>query len=412
MKKISILIPTHKGREKFVKIILDSLENQTYKNFNVIICDNDSTKDKVPEYIKNYDYDIRYIVNNTNLGPQKNIMKLISLVESEYFKFILSDDLISDDFLEKTINLFDTKNDIDAIFTKRIFIDEFGKKTGEANFHEYDKSRIFDAKELFKISCEKVDWFAGELTNFIFKNKKYNYDELFTPSFTCKDNSFVCSYDLILFLNLLSKNSKVYFLNEPLCMIRNHDDRTLLQYDSRVTCKLDYVYFIKECYELGYIEKNIFEERSFELLNEAFYFLESYDKLSLKTMFYLKNFAKFVLQQMKSLYKNCNNPFISLDYVFDFKLKKEIFKKADRKIVVFGTGEYSRQFFSNNKEFLDKVFCFMDDNLVGEEFFGKKIIKRDFIDGAIYFVSSTKYKDIIVKNLVDMGVNKKDIFVL
>lgn len=224
MCKVSILIPTHEGRDKFVIKILQKLSLQTYSNFKVIIADNDYLKKEVPSYIKDFNFEIEYIINKKNLGPQKNVMNLISLVKTDFFKFIFSDDLISEDFLEKCVSILDENTDYSAVFTKRIFIDENGKYTGDANFYDFDESKKLLVQNLFEETCEKLDWFPGEMTNFIFRKKEYVFSELFTPKFGTQ-KSFICSYDLVLFLNLLKKDDNVYFINEPLCMIRNHDDR-------------------------------------------------------------------------------------------------------------------------------------------------------------------------------------------
>ena len=54
--KIDILMATYNG-EKYLREQIDSILNQTFKDFNLIICDDcskDSTKDILEEYNKNY----------------------------------------------------------------------------------------------------------------------------------------------------------------------------------------------------------------------------------------------------------------------------------------------------------------------------------------------------------------------
>lgn len=52
MKKISIIIPTFNS-EKYIKITLESILQQNYKNYEIIICDNHSS-DNTVEIIKNF----------------------------------------------------------------------------------------------------------------------------------------------------------------------------------------------------------------------------------------------------------------------------------------------------------------------------------------------------------------------
>lgn len=89
---ISVIIPTFNRAEK-LRNCLRSLENQTYRNFEVIICDDgstDNTKSVVDEFRHNlkiiYDYD-----NNFG-GPARPRNKGIKLAKGEFLAFLDSDD--------------------------------------------------------------------------------------------------------------------------------------------------------------------------------------------------------------------------------------------------------------------------------------------------------------------------------
>ena len=79
--KIDILMATYNG-EKYIVEQIDSIINQTYKNWNLLIRDDNST-DRTLEIIKNYqkkDARIRILDNNkVNLGIVKNFEKFQSL---------------------------------------------------------------------------------------------------------------------------------------------------------------------------------------------------------------------------------------------------------------------------------------------------------------------------------------------
>ena len=53
MPKFSIIIPVY-NVEKYLKKCLDSVFNQTYKDYEVIVV-NDGTKDNSMDIVKNYD---------------------------------------------------------------------------------------------------------------------------------------------------------------------------------------------------------------------------------------------------------------------------------------------------------------------------------------------------------------------
>ena len=66
---ISVIIPTY-NREKLISRALESVVNQTYKDIEIIVIDdnsNDNTEEVVREYIKRYNF-IKYIKHNINKG--------------------------------------------------------------------------------------------------------------------------------------------------------------------------------------------------------------------------------------------------------------------------------------------------------------------------------------------------------
>lgn len=104
--KIDILIATYNGGE-FIKEQLESIINQTYTNWLVIIRDDDSidnTKEIIRSYKKKYPGKIRIINdNNRNLGVVKNFSCLLSQSSSEYIMFCDQDDVWLPDKIEKTL---------------------------------------------------------------------------------------------------------------------------------------------------------------------------------------------------------------------------------------------------------------------------------------------------------------------
>lgn len=90
---ISIAMATYNG-EKYLKEQLDSIYNQTYKNIEVIVCDdcsNDNTVKILEEY-KNK-YGLKYFINKVNLGYVKNFEKAISLCNGDYIALSDQDDI-------------------------------------------------------------------------------------------------------------------------------------------------------------------------------------------------------------------------------------------------------------------------------------------------------------------------------
>ena len=69
MKKVSVVIVNWNGK-KWLKNCLDSIENQTYNNVEIVVVDNSSDDDSVEYLKKNYPY-IKIIVLEENYGYAK-----------------------------------------------------------------------------------------------------------------------------------------------------------------------------------------------------------------------------------------------------------------------------------------------------------------------------------------------------
>ena len=75
MEKVDILLTTYNSKIEYLKMQIDSILNQTYKNFKLIISDDCSTKEEVKEVLKEYeqkDNRIKIYFQPQNLGYTKN----------------------------------------------------------------------------------------------------------------------------------------------------------------------------------------------------------------------------------------------------------------------------------------------------------------------------------------------------
>ncbi|MEZ5017645.1 MAG: glycosyltransferase family 2 protein [Flavipsychrobacter sp.] len=90
--KVSICIPAYK-RVDFLKRLLESILEQTYKNHEVVITD-DSDDDSVEKLLVNYQdkLNIIYHKNNPALGTPRNWMAAFSYATGDWIKLIHDDD--------------------------------------------------------------------------------------------------------------------------------------------------------------------------------------------------------------------------------------------------------------------------------------------------------------------------------
>jgi glycosyltransferase involved in cell wall biosynthesis len=103
---LTIGLPVYNA-EKYVAQALDSLMDQTYGDFKIIISDNAST-DRTPEICNEYvrrDKRILYSRNAANIGASPNFNRVFALSESPYFKWATADDYWAPTMLEKCLNV-------------------------------------------------------------------------------------------------------------------------------------------------------------------------------------------------------------------------------------------------------------------------------------------------------------------
>lgn len=95
---ISVLMVTYNS-SRFIKQAIESILNQSYKNFELVICDDLST-DNTWEIVCEYeDYRIKKSLNRHNIGEYSNRNNAIRYSTGDYFIFIDGDDLLYQDGL-------------------------------------------------------------------------------------------------------------------------------------------------------------------------------------------------------------------------------------------------------------------------------------------------------------------------
>jgi glycosyltransferase involved in cell wall biosynthesis len=122
---ISIALCTYNG-EKYLIEQLDSLVNQTYKNFEIIAIDDNSSDNSysiLEDYSKNYPF-LKVEKNNQNLGFTKNFEKAIQKCTGDYIAISDQDDIWK---LDKLATLFAEIGENMLIYHNSELVDSFGK---------------------------------------------------------------------------------------------------------------------------------------------------------------------------------------------------------------------------------------------------------------------------------------------
>jgi len=155
---VSIGFPVYNGG-KYMKVAIDSLLCQSYKNFELIISDNasnDNTEEICREYEKK-DNRVVYVRNEKNLGATNNFNNLVFLSKGKYFKWAQHDDKHDLSYIEKCVKVLESDETIILCHVLDKKIDSEGKITGE---YVYDKIDFFSPVKRFKsiIGMKQETW--------------------------------------------------------------------------------------------------------------------------------------------------------------------------------------------------------------------------------------------------------------
>lgn len=128
---VSVITPTY-NCAKFIGDTIESVQKQTYRNWEMIIvddCSTDNTSDIVMSYLEE-DERIKYFLLESNSGAAIARTRAMELAQGEYIAFLDSDDLWVEDKLKKQL-LFMEKYDVPFTSTSYEQIDEEGKTLGK-----------------------------------------------------------------------------------------------------------------------------------------------------------------------------------------------------------------------------------------------------------------------------------------
>jgi glycosyltransferase involved in cell wall biosynthesis len=151
---VSIILPNY-NHAKYLQKRLDSICNQTYQNFELIVLDDCSTDDslKLLEAYKSHPKVTHFKVNEKNSGsPFKQWQKGISLAKGDYIWIAESDDFCELNFLESQLDLL---QHCDVAVAKTLSFDEttVSKTVAHPIFNEMPEEEQILYCPILNVSC-------------------------------------------------------------------------------------------------------------------------------------------------------------------------------------------------------------------------------------------------------------------
>jgi len=130
--KVSVIIPNY-NHEAYLRQRLDSVFNQTYRNFDVILlddCSSEGSVDILKEYAS-HEKTCDFIINKKNSGGVfKQWKKGISLSKGDLIWIAESDDWAELNFLEEMVGAFKNNTDLGIAYCQSEIIDENNNRIG------------------------------------------------------------------------------------------------------------------------------------------------------------------------------------------------------------------------------------------------------------------------------------------
>lgn len=334
---VSICIPTYNG-SAYIEETLNSALNQTYKNIEIVITD-DNSSDNTVELCKTYaqkDNRIKVYENESNLGLIGNWTESVEKASSKWIKFLFQDDLLSPVCVEKMIKTaLSLKVDLVICNRQYFFEENFDPKIKRDYEEKLPKTElIFESEKVYspKETAQQIvpHFFnncIGEPPTLLFNKDIYSKTDFQKAYHQLVDYAFILN-------KILAYN--FVFINEKLLKFRVHGKSESMKNNQsdlenkKVFNRYLYIHYYEKlllCYEI--IKNPIFKEVNRYITNN--------DVQQIKNWFVIKSYRRhgfknvFPFYQSSSLSDFILTPETSSYTTFKYKLMKISHKKYRKK---------------------------------------------------------------------------------
>lgn len=124
---ITVLMTTFNEPVEYIQQSIESVLNQTYANFELLILD-DSSKEEAIQVIDSFkkDHRVQVVREKERMGFVNALNKGMKMAKGEYIARMDADDICFNDRFEKQINFLKTHSDVDILGGNMKIIDENG----------------------------------------------------------------------------------------------------------------------------------------------------------------------------------------------------------------------------------------------------------------------------------------------
>lgn len=154
---VSVVIPSY-NHERFIRECIQSVLDQTFQDFEIIITD-DASSDGTVQLIKKFkDHRIKLFRHTTNKGASVAANNCISHASGKYIAMLNSDDAWYSNKLDVQVSYLEEHPEIGAVFGRVDWVDEKGQPITNKNFHHKD---LFDVSNRTRFEWLKYFFYKG-----------------------------------------------------------------------------------------------------------------------------------------------------------------------------------------------------------------------------------------------------------
>lgn len=148
---ISVILPIYKEKIEWIKLSIDSILNQTYRDFELLLINDNPESQENINLIKEYeksDNRVIGIFHEKNIGLPKTLNQSIKRVKGRYIARMDADDISMPNRFEEQVKCLENDPEIGVVGAYSAVIDETGRISYSMNLYEHDND--LKAQTLFE----------------------------------------------------------------------------------------------------------------------------------------------------------------------------------------------------------------------------------------------------------------------
>lgn len=249
---VAVLIPTFNRGDHLHRAIACA-RAQTWVDLEIIVSDDGSTDGswESTEHLPEVDPRIRVIRQPTNLGQRENFRYLLDASDAPFVKFLMDDDLLTLDCIERLITPMLADPRIVLSTSKRNPIDSSDNPLPDFGATQllFAQDTVVDGLDLGNHVLRRNTNCIGEPSTVLFRRSALDgvADALAVGAQQCKYNA-----DIAMWLNILGRGA-AFYAAEPLSYFRIHDGQGQNESGATLQGLLEWRGLIDEAQKLGYL---------------------------------------------------------------------------------------------------------------------------------------------------------------